>query len=475
MFQYQNIKVVKMFNRDLFVIAMLFIIFAVCKANIITMPYHWDELGAYISPAHWLAGGNLLRSLPGLHPPDVFYGHPFASYLTLAALYKIFGESVHVSHVFILLVSFLGVMYTYQLGKLLHNESVGVISALLLFLCPIYFAQSGMVNGDVIITTLGVSTIYYFLKRNCTLYLISGILLVLTKETSAAIVVSILIYLCIESNKNKDLLKTFSMYSVPLLVLLIFFIMQKIFTGVFLPNQYFATHNFFELSALDILGKMRRVFSSVFVTQNRFVLSLILCANLIAYKKHAFKKEHLLFFIISMFFIGAFTGIYFLNRYVLPVLPYLCIVGASSIVMLFNYKKTYIPIAMIVMLSFVFELHGHDAYGDSHENDMQYTDVVLLHKDACSYVEKNFPDKKVLAAWPMVSEFENPYLGFVHKPIIVTDKIDDGADIVVYTEQSSNDKSMEIQNYLERMVQSKKIRLLQVFTRNSKMVGIYSM
>jgi hypothetical protein len=32
----------------------LFGIFAACKANIGTLPYHWDEMGAYIMPTHWL-------------------------------------------------------------------------------------------------------------------------------------------------------------------------------------------------------------------------------------------------------------------------------------------------------------------------------------------------------------------------------------------------------------------------------------
>jgi hypothetical protein len=472
MLKYREVALKQYSNYETLAAIALFIIVAIAKANTINMPYYWDELGAYISPTHWLANGSLLKSLPGFHPPHMFFGHPFASYLTLATLFKIFGESIFVSHVFILLVSYFGILYTYLLGKYLQNRSVGIIAALLLFCSPLYFAQSGMVNGDVMIFTLGVITIYYFLKSNYILYLISGTLLVLTKESSAAIIVAILIYLYIESDRRRELLKVFVMYSIPLLFLLSFFIMQKLTTGMMLPNPYFDNHNLFQLNITDILSKLKLVLGWTFIEQHRFILLIILCVNIIVNRRRAYKKEYLLFMIVIIFFVAAFTGIFFLPRYIIPILPYFYIMSASSIVMLFAYKRIYILVTIITMITFIVILHGHDEGSGSHENDMQYTDVVLTHKDACNYIEKNFPSKKVLTSWPLTPELRKPFLGYVQKSVVATENINEQFDIVVYSKQS-NFEQYKIQNLLKEKIKTKKMILIKAFARNGKLVEIY--
>jgi hypothetical protein len=472
MVNYCKVALKEYSNYETLVAIALLIIVAVAKANIINMPYYWDELGAYVSPAHWLANGSLLRSLPGFHPPYMFFGHPFAAYLTLATLFKIFGESIFVSHVFILSVSYFGILYTYLLGKYIHNRSVGIIAALLLFYSPLYFAQSGMVNGDVIISTLGVITIYYFLKSNYILYLISGTLLVLTKESSAAIIVAILIYLYIESNKRRGLLKVFVIYCIPLLFLLIFFFIQKLTTGMILPNPYFSNHNFFQLNITEILSNLKLVSGWIFIEQNRYILLIILCVNIIVNKKCAYKKEYLLFLMIIVLFVAMFAGIFFLTRYIIPTLPYFCIMSASAIVMLFSYKRIYILVAIITMISFIAILHGHDEWGGSHENDMQYTDIVLTHKDACNYIENKYSSKKVLTSWPLYPALSDPFLGYVKITISATENIDEEFDIVVYSKQS-NSGQYKIEKYLKDKIINKKMILIKSFARNGKLVEIY--
>jgi hypothetical protein len=472
MLNYCKVALKQYSNYETLLAIALFIIVAIAKANIINMPYYWDELGAYISPTHWLANDSLLKALPGFHPPYMFFGHPFASYLTLATLYKIFGESIFVSHVFIILVSYFGILYTYLLGKYLQNRSVGIIAALLLFCSPLYFAQSGMVNGDVIISTLGAITIYYFLKKNYRLYLISGILLVLTKESSAAIIVAILIYLYIESNERRELLKVLLMYSIPLLFLLIFFAIQKLTTGMLLPNPYFNNNSFIQLNIIDILSKLKLVSEWTFIAQYRYILLIILCVNIIVNRRRAYKKQYLLFMIVIIFFVAAFTGIFFLPRYIIPILPYFYIMSASSIVMLFAYKKIYILVTIITMITFIGILHGHDDWSGSHENDMQYTDVVLTHKDACNYIEDNFPSKRVLTSWPLTTELREPFLGYVKNAVVAIENINEKYDIVVYSKQS-NSEQYKIEKIVKDNIKTKEMILINAFARNGKLVEIY--
>ena len=130
---------------DILVGGLLFLTVFISKINILSLPYHWDELGAYIMPTHWLAHGSLLRIIPGLHLPDMFFG---------------------------------------------------------------FFA-------------------------------------VLIKETSVAIIVPLLIYFYF-TKENKQQIHVISLkYTTPLLALFIFFIIQRIATGMFLPNPYFNSHPFF--------------------------------------------------------------------------------------------------------------------------------------------------------------------------------------------------------------------------------------
>jgi hypothetical protein len=180
------------------------------------------------------------------------------------------------------------------------------------------------------------------------------------------------------------------------------------------------------------------------------------------------KREYILFGILFFLFIGAYSGIFFLARYILPVLPFLCIMSAASIVMLFAYKKVYFAVAMIVIASFVTTLHGHgDGYGSS-ETDMQYMDIVTTHKEACKYVELNFTDKRVLTNQPLSTNLRAPFLGYVSRPLMATEDPEEGYDLVMYSRQSVTAQ------VLENVIARDGVILLKRFERNGKAVEIYA-
>ena len=460
---------------NIIIFIILAVTIAATKFNILDLPYHWDEMGAYIRPTHWLADGSLVRAFPGFHPPHTFFGHPFALYLTLAAIYKIFGESIIVSHIFILVISLLGLFYTYLLGKYIHNTAVGFVSALLLLFSPIYFAQCGMVNGDTVITSLGVMTVYYFLKKSHVQFLICSSLLVLSKESSAAIIVALLIYRFFETRRNSATVKELYLCFTPLLVLTVFFLLQKITTGSFLPNQYFDSHSLFEfkmngLSVMLLIKiKLKIAAKWLFLEQNRFIVLLLIIVHVLKNRRQAFKKEYVLFATMIIFFIAAYTLIFFLYRYLMPVLPYYFIMGAAAIVSLFSYRKLYYPVTLSVLICFMLQMHGHDEWGGSNEKDMQYRDVVLTHKDAGAYIERNFSDRRVLTVWPFTNTLTEPYLGYVTKSISVTENPKDNFDILVYTQQA--DKASA--DALGKVISDQRLRLQKVFYRNGKLTEIY--
>ncbi len=444
---------------EILIAGFIFIAVFMAKAGILNMPYHWDELGAYVGPSHWLAQGGLWKILPGLHPPALFFGHPPAFYFSLSALYRLVGEELWVSHVFAVAFSFLTIYFTYLLASHLFGRMTGILAGLLLFFSPIYFAQSGMATAEPMVTALGLMCVYYFLRGRYLAYLICGVILVMTKETSAATIAALLIYVFITERKEPGVAAKILRYSVPLLLLAAFFVSQKITAGVFLPNPYFKSHPFIRVSAESFLW--------IFYYQYRWILSCLILANFLINGRTAWKKEFILFLLIVLFFATTFSFVYFLPRYAMAALPYFFILGVYSLVFLCRDIRVQVATAMIILVLFLTGMHGSDRECGSCENDMQYTDVVMTHKEACNYLEEKFPGKTVLAAWPLSLELTQPHLGYVTRPIKVV-SFDDQFDILLFTRQGGRDnEKLRRLSSLNHMILDRRIE------RNNKYVEIY--
>ena len=427
MYSILNFKKGKLLAHYDFLFAVIsFLIVFGCKVTILNLPYHWDEMGAYIRPSHFLVHNGLWQAIPGFHYPYAFFGHPPGLYLTLAFLHKFVGEKIWISHLLAIVCSFGGVYFTYLLASHVCNRMTGLLASVLLFFTPIYFAQSGLVHGDLFVTTIGIMCVYYALKNQYAAYLICGIYLVMLKESAAAIIVAVLLYLYFEGRKQPAITMKLLQYAIPLFVLCSFFIIQKSVTGMFLPNPYFNTHSFLIPSAQSLAW--------VFYLQGRIVLTLLILYIAVFNTKQFWTKEFALFLLIGLFFVGTYSFVYFLPRYILPALPYFCIFGAYAIVLLFrNTKIQLLLVAMIVAL-FIRQFHGAGSCCGSFETDMQYVDIVTTHKAACKYVEETYPQKTVLALWPLSSALREPYLGYVDKPVKIA-SLDEKYDIVLYTPQ----------------------------------------
>ena len=460
----------KRINNNLLIFAFLFLLVFISKANIINLPYHWDEAGTYIAPTHWLAQGSLLKVFPGFRDPYTFFGHPPALYLSLAIIYKIFGETIWISHLFAITFSFLGVYFTYLLANYLCNSRIaGISAALFLFFTPLYFAQSGMVLGDIPVTAFGVMTVYYMLKRKYLVYLLCSLYLVMLKESSVGIIAAILCYLYYVQRNDKNVVKDIFKYSVPLFVIFGFFLLQKITTGMILPNPFFNSHPIIKwfTTPRSMLNKAYVVGARcIFGYQGRMFLSILILLTF-AIKKNVWKKEFLLFLLIFIFFIGVFTFIYFIPRYILPTLPYFCILGAYAVVSLIKNVKKQILISIFILVMFIGNFYGKNIGYGNFENDMQYMDIVSLHKKTCKYIEEKFFHKRVLALWPLSQMLSAPYLGYVEKPIKVV-SIDEEFDIMLYPTQRYP-KNVK----LDELIKRKNLIFLKRFEKNGKSVEIY--
>lgn len=176
----------------------LLILFFILKIPTMNVPYFWDESIA-VSQVLVTAEQKLNPILPS--PYDV--GHPPFFYLTGALFYLVFGELPIISHIYSFIFSLITIYFTYLLGNKLIGRTGGIIASVLLMFCPIFFSQSGIFLSDMPLTALTVATIYFALNHDTKKYLISGSILVLTKEPAVITILSILLYILIENIKSK--------------------------------------------------------------------------------------------------------------------------------------------------------------------------------------------------------------------------------------------------------------------------------
>jgi hypothetical protein len=145
-------------------LALLALVFA-AKLPTMSTPYYWDET-LWIGWAHRLAGMPLWSVLPGLHEPSTMFANRAPGLFALmAALFKLTGPSIWLSHFAITCLAYVGVYYTYRLGALLYGATAGVLAALFLFFNGMYFAQAGMFLADVPVTACGVACVFHAVQR----------------------------------------------------------------------------------------------------------------------------------------------------------------------------------------------------------------------------------------------------------------------------------------------------------------------
>ena len=443
----------------LFLLAVLII----TKWPVFHLPYHWDEAVSYVLPAKNLSQNSLGTILFGFRPGLEFYGHPPLYYTTLAVVFKLFGCTVEVSHLCAWFWSFVGLFYTYLLGSYLFNRIAGILASLMLFFTPVFFAQSGMTLSEVPILALGVMSVYYLLKRRFILSILCGIVMVLTKEAALAIAMATAIYAVTVQRNSYDKKWVPYLYWLPVLVLFVFYVWQKKVTGQWVPNSYFTDHPMVFIDLQMIVAKGVFLAKWVLWKQYRLLWSFLILISLLIMGKQVWKKEYVLFGLIGLFFIGVFSIIHSSHRYILALLPYFTIAAAGAVISLIQIPWRQAVLGILVALSPVPAMNNFDEGYGNYDYDMQYTDIIAVHQQACQYLQQHHPDAKIAATWPMDIYLTEPWQGFVSAPFtIVQDPAD--CDFVVCEE----DKLLaQYGKYQETMVLEKR------FEYNHKHLELY--
>lgn len=113
-----------------------------------TTPYWWDSAGYVVHTARYHKKEGFTSLLRPPNPPFSDFAHPPLFVFTLGLVWKSFGDSLLISHLFYLIFIFLALIFTYLLGATIANfqdaklnSLVGFVAALFLLFSPVFFSS----------------------------------------------------------------------------------------------------------------------------------------------------------------------------------------------------------------------------------------------------------------------------------------------------------------------------------------------
>jgi hypothetical protein len=403
-----------------------------------SIPYWWDSSQFVVQAARQYIATNFWPLTPGY--TDI--GHPPLFVLSLAFLWKVFGESLLLSHLYNLFFVLLTVIYTFLIGKQLIKNNpilggvIGFCCALLLLFTPVFVAQMGIIYMEIPVTAFALMTYYYFVTKKTLRYIFAATLMVLTKELS---VVLILFFVLISffNTPKKQRFKQLSFLVVPLVFLFVWYVYHKFATGwlFILPGR--KTANSITSLSLDV-KYLAFTAQFIFLEQGRYILFLLIVALLLVFfmQKGTFKKyilywdlHKILFVVLPITFTIIFTKSEFLLRYCIIVLPFLYFFFYYNFYILLRLLKSTQKIMYISFLLFtgfllLFFYSGWDThrqitswYYQPLEDNLEYLNIIELGKISANYIQKNYLNKRIYVSFPLHFMYNQPFQHYVDKPI----------------------------------------------------------
>jgi hypothetical protein len=371
-------------------------------------PFHWDELGQF-APASLdlFRDGSLVAhsTLPNVHPPGVM--------AIVALTWRIFGVSVAAARTAMLLVASAGLLFSFLLAIRLCRGTVGApafAAVFFLMASPLFFSQSEMILLDMPAMTFTALALVLFLDERFAACAIACTALVLMKETALTTPLVFGAWLLFREKKIRQALYFFA----PAIALGAWLVLLHHKTGFWLGNEEFAKYNVNDsLSvahvALGFLGRLH----FLFIADGRFIGTLALLAGfrVLRGKNWAIAAWVAVAQVVMVTVLGGAM----LERYLLPVMPILyAAMAAAASVYPASWRWTS-QSAMIALL--VIGWFWNPPYPFSYENNLAWTDFVVLQKEAADYLEAYAPDARIASAWPFTGAIQHPYLGYVDRPL----------------------------------------------------------
>jgi 4-amino-4-deoxy-L-arabinose transferase-like glycosyltransferase len=391
---------------------LFFLVLIASHAPVLDLPYFWDEMGQFIPASLDILQLNAWvpkTTLPNVHPPGAM--------AYLAAFWVVFGYSVAVTRVAMLVMAAAGLLAVFALAIELMRNTRGpaaLPAVALLLASPLFWAQSMMAQLDMpamVFTALGL---LLFLRERYLASALACVVLVLMKETGLVVPAVFGAVLLWERRVRSALL-----FILPAAALAGWLSVLYFTTGHLLGNAEFSHYNVtFQLHPVRLpVTIVRRVFY-LFVDNFHWVGTI---AILLAWRRTSIFRNRawavtLAVAAVHTTVVSVFGGAA-LERYLMPVLPLFYIAVASA-------WSTFRPkwraaSAAVMTVGLVVGIFVSPPFTYPFENNSAFVTFVRLQQTAADFVAAEFPGSAVVSAWPFPDALRRREFGYVDRPMQV--------------------------------------------------------
>lgn len=421
---------------------LLFALVVLAHATLLHLPYFWDEGGYYVPAAlDFYRRGTLIPTFTNAHPP--------LPNVLLALVWRLFGFHIVVTRLAGCAFAAGGLLAVYALARSLLGGAPALAVAVLTGIYPIWFVQSSLVHADMLAAALTLGGLGLYLTapqptapalealgsrantRRLTWTATFFCLAVLAKETALLQPVTLA---CLElwyafqvqrAEHRSPHLRWAAALCTPIPVLGSWFAFHRLRTGFTFGNptflRYNATANF---TAAHIGSSLGYRFLHLFWQRDLWVPIVLALACLWFPSRPGAKTKALpkrvltsvAVLLVANWLAFSILGGALLTRYLLPMYPLTLLVC----VWLWCTHTPYWPaLAGLTGAAFVSALWLSPPTYFAPEDNLAYRDMILVHQEAITYLQRRDPDATVLTAWPATAELTRPELGYTALPFKV--------------------------------------------------------
>jgi hypothetical protein len=424
-------------SHPVFVFALIFTALFLLHAPLLRLPYFWDEAGYFVPAAYDIYNGSGLiphSTLSNAHPPLVM--------VWLAAWWKLNAFTPAVTRTAMLLIAAFAMLGVYRLASRVANVKVAIATVVCTALYPVFFAQSSLAHLDVAAAAFTIWGLHEYLRQKRAAAITFFALAALSKETAIVTPLALLAWeiscpaiarlsctrrlpepVCFERARVWQS-SVLLLSAVPLAIWYAYHFHR---TGYVFGNPEFLQYNVAAtLSPVRIVLALFTRIWHVLGYMNLFVLTLAAffamdrpalfdCG---AERKRIAVNVQFVFLVLIVAHVVEFAvlGGAALARYMLPVIPLVILICVST---LYRRVRNWVLWIAVACAAFVLALFVNPPFHFAPEDNLAYSDYVVLHKSAANVLAQQFAGDRVLTAWPANDELTKPFLGYVKQPFEV--------------------------------------------------------
>ncbi len=415
----------------------LFVVLYATHANLLRLPYYWDEAGYYI-PAAWdfFRTGSLIptSTLSNAHPP--------LPSVYLALWWKLSGFDSEVTREAVLVAASLGLLAVWRLAlKLTRSLAAAFWTVTLTALYPVWFAQSTLAHADIFAAACTLWGLVYTIPeedrhpRRAMLWFMAA---ALAKETAIGVPLTLAAVALWRALRARPGGRAKWMAEAAWLALSVaplagWYAWHYAKTGFVFGNPEFLRYNAETTwTPVRVLAAFGHRLLHLFAHMNMFVpVLLTLAAWMLEPRRERTGRLRAGIAAGPLAVIGVLLaanavefsvlGGALLTRYLLPMFPLVLVVAVAS----FRRRVPYWQgLAAFSAAAFVAGLFINPPYGFAPEDNLQYARVIRMQMNGMAELAHRYSGATVLTAWPVSDALTKPELGYSPKKWDVT-PIDD--------------------------------------------------